>query len=88
VSKLLTGTVYVAASVVNYRGQRERPGPQNWTIFEEKERLDWNDSHASEMLLLLAAIRAAASARSQEESQMESITIYFDAWESLDIDLG
>lgn len=28
------------------------------------------------------------SARSLEELQMESITIYFDAWESLDIDLG
>lgn len=28
------------------------------------------------------------SARSPEELQMESITIYFDAWESLDIDLG
>lgn len=27
------------------------------------------------------------SARSLEELQMESITIYFDAWESLDIDL-
>lgn len=28
------------------------------------------------------------STRSLEELQMESITIYFDAWESLDIDLG
>lgn len=28
------------------------------------------------------------TARPLEELQMESITIYFDAWESLDIDLG
>lgn len=27
-------------------------------------------------------------ARSLEGLQMESITIYFDAWENLDIDLG